>query len=240
MRILLHVKEHIVKALVIEDDAVVAEHVISLLQMDNFDVTHASDGAEGLKSAAANFFNLIVLDRSLPSLDGLSILQKLRALEIKTPVIILSALGRVEDRVMGLENGADDYLVKPFADSELLARVRALVRRDRKDIHPEIIVIDDLEIRIKARTVHRGGKHIAISRKEFELLKCLAENVGQYMPRQFLLEQVWNLHFDPQTNVVDVHISRLRRKLDEGFEGSLIKNVRGEGYKLEANIVSPS
>eukprot|EP01037_Dinobryon_pediforme_P047797 gene47797-62265_t len=151
----------------------------------------------------------------LPGLDGLALVARLRALDIATPVLILSALGRAANKVEGLEAGADDYLDKPFSDDELLARVRALLRRARKEPHPDVMLVGDVEIRVKARTVHRSGRHIALSPKEFELLRCLAEHAGSYVPRSLLLERVWNLRFDPQTNVVDVHVSRMRAKIEE-------------------------
>lgn len=220
------------KALIVEDDMRMASHIASLLQANGFETLHCADGKEGLKRAAESRFDLIILDRMLPSLDGIDILRSLRGLDVETPVLFLSALGRVSDKVEGLQTGADDYLAKPFADEELLARVISLTRR-RNAPHPEVMLVGDLEIRIKARTVHRAGKHIPVSPKEFELIRCLAERPGEYLPRAYLLEKVWNLHFDPQTNVVDVHVSRLRRKLDEGFERESIRAARGEGYMLD-------
>ena len=222
------------RALVIEDDSSTAAHVAELLAMQGFTVETCANGLQGLKLAAANAYTLIVADRMLPGLDGLNIVGRLRELEVKTPILILSALGRTENKVEGLERGADDYLAKPFADDEFAARVRALLRRAKPEAHPDVMLIGPLEIRIKARTVHRTGTHIALSPKEFELLHCLAEHAGAYVPRSILLERVWNLRFDPQTNVVDVHISRLRSKIDDGFESALIKSARGEGYMLEA------
>ena len=220
------------KALLVEDDLRMAAHITVLLQANGLEVVHCPDGKDGLKRAAESQFDLIILDRMLPSLDGIDILRSLRGLEVETPVLFLSALGRVSDKVEGLQTGADDYLAKPFADEELMARVASLTRR-RNAPHPEVMLVADLEIRIKARTVHRAGKHIPVSPKEFELIRCLAERAGEYLPRAYLLEKVWNLHFDPQTNVVDVHVSRLRRKLDEGFERESIRAARGEGYMLD-------
>lgn len=220
-------------ALVIEDDPRLAEHVAGLLRQLDHAVTVEADGAAGLTRAAAEPFDIVVLDRMLPSLEGLDVLRRLRELEIATPVLILSALGRTSDKVEGLETGADDYLAKPFADEEFIARVRSLARRAKVEPHPEVLLVGDIEIRIKARTVHRAGKHIPTSRKEFELIRCLAEHAGHFLPRAFLLERVWNLRFDPQTNVVDVHVSRLRRKLDEGFAREALVSGRGEGYKLD-------
>jgi two-component system OmpR family response regulator len=221
------------QALVVEDDARMAQHVASLLQVEGFTTQTCADGGLALKRAAETAFDLIVLDRMLPSLDGLEIVGQLRVLDVRTPVLFLSALGRVSDRVEGLEHGGDDYLVKPFADEELIARVRSLMRRGGDQPHPEVMLVGDIEIRIKARTVHRAGRHIATSPKEFELLRCLAEHAGSFLTRNYLLEKVWNLRFDPQTNVVDVHVSRLRRKMDEGFARACIVSARGEGYKLD-------
>ena len=222
------------RALVIEDDAVMAAHVADLLATRGFAAEVVADGAEGLRRAAAEPWDLIVTDRMLPGLEGLDVVERLRALEVPTPIMVVSALGLAGDRVAGLERGADDYLAKPFSDDEFLARVHALLRRARPEPHPEILLVGDIEIRIKARTVHRAGRHVALSPKEFELLRCLAEHAGRFVPRALLLERVWNLRFDPQTNVVDVHVSRLRGKIDEGFEGTVIRSARGEGYMLEA------
>jgi len=223
------------QVLIIEDDAVMAAHVADLLAGRGAVCETLADGRAGLARAAAQPFDLIVTDRMLPGLEGLDVVERLRALEVETPVLVLSALGQATDRVEGLERGADDYLAKPFADDELLARVGALLRRARKEPHPEVLVIGSIEIRVKARTVHRAGRHVALSPKEFELLRCLAEHAGQFVPRSLLLERVWNLRFDPQTNVVDVHVSRLRGKIDEGFEAPAILTARGEGYQLVAD-----
>jgi two-component system, OmpR family, response regulator len=223
-------------ALIVEDDPRMAAHIETLLDGAGFETTVSHDGAEGLKLAAAGGYDLIVLDRMLPSLDGIAIVTRLRELDVTTPLLILSALSRVSQRVEGLEGGADDYLSKPFADEELLARARTLVRRRMKEAHPEVLLVGDIEIRVKARTVHRAGRHVPTSRKEFELVRCLAEHAGNYLPRSYLLEKVWNLHFDPQTNVVDVHVSRLRRKLDDGFERPSIHSARGEGYKFDPGL----
>ena len=224
------------KVLIVEDDVRIAARIGALLERNGMAFDMAHDGALGLEKAAAEPFDLIVLDRMLPSMEGLEIVTKLRALEFTVPVLFLSALGRVGDRVDGLESGADDYLAKPFADDEFMARIRSLLRRAKKEPHPEVLLAGDIEIRIKARTVHRAGKHVPMSRKEFELMRCLAENRGTYLPRSYLLEKVWNLHFDPQTNVVDVHVSRLRRKLEEGFEHPVIHTARGEGYKFDPEM----
>ncbi|MCE1238089.1 MAG: response regulator transcription factor [Hyphomicrobiales bacterium] len=220
------------RILVIEDDAVMAAHMAALLAGRDHVATTVADGAEGLARAAAEPWDLIVGDRMLPGLEGLDVVERLRALEVTTPVLIVSALGLPGDRVHGLERGADDYLAKPFADDEFLARVHALLRRSRPEPHPEVLLVGDVEIRVKARTVHRADRHVPLSPKEFELLRCLAEHAGHFVPRSLLLERVWNLRFDPQTNVVDVHVSRLRGKIDDGFATSVIRTSRGEGYML--------
>lgn len=219
-------------ALIIEDDKEMAQHTAELLRRHGFVAECAYDGTSGLKRAAAESFDLIIVDRMLPGMDGLSIVAQLRAYDVRTPVLMLSALGLTGQKVEGLEHGADDYLAKPFADDELMARVRALLRRTASEPHPEVLVVGSIEIRIKARTVHRAGKHIAVSPKEFELIRCLAEHAGAYVPRSLLLERVWKLRFDPQTNVVDVHVSRLRAKIENGFDEPVIKSARGEGYML--------
>lgn len=218
--------------LIIEDDTETARHVAGLMGAESWSAEIVADGALGLARAAARPFDLIIADRMLPQVDGLAIVRRLRALDIQTPVLVLSALGRAANKVEGLEDGADDYLAKPFSDDELLARVRALLRRARSEPHPEITLVGDIEIRLKARTVHRAGRHIALSPKEFELLRCLAEHAGTFVPRALLLERVWKLRFDPQTNVVDVHVSRLRAKLEDNFDEPAIHTARGEGYKL--------
>lgn len=221
-------------ALVIEDDPRFSERIVELLRQEGYVAACEVDGEAGLRRGAAEPFDLIVLDRMMPALDGLTVLRRLRELDVRSPVLVLSALGRVAEKVEGLESGADDYLAKPFADEEFIARVRSLARRFRPEPHPEVLLVGDIEIRIKARTVHRAGKHIPTSRKEFELIRCLAENAGRFLSRSYLLERVWNLRFDPQTNVVDVHVSRLRRKLDDGFAREALVSARGEGYKLDA------
>ena len=223
------------RTLIIEDDAVMAAHVAGLLAGRGFEPDVVADGAEGLRRAAAQAYDLVVTDRMLPGLEGLDVIERLRDLGVTTPVMVVSALGLAGDRVDGLERGADDYLAKPFSDDEFIARVHALLRRARSEPHPEVVLVGDIEIRVKARTVHRAGRHVALSPKEFELLRCLAEHAGRYVPRSLLLERVWKLRFDPQTNVVDVHVSRLRGKIDEGHDGTVIRSARGEGYMLSAD-----
>lgn len=226
-------------ALVVEDDPRFSARVAALLEREGYATICEADGEAGLRRAAAQAFDLIVLDRMLPGLDGLDVLRRLRALGVGAPALILSALGRVEEKVDGLESGADDYLSKPFADEEFCARVRTLARRRRAEAHPQVLLVGDVEIHVKARTVHRAGRFIPTSPREFDLIRCLAEHAGRYLTRAFLLEKVWNLRFDPQTNVVDVHVGRLRRKLDEGFSRSALVTARGEGYKLDDGAGAP-
>lgn len=223
------------KILIVEDDTETAAYVQRGLSEDGHSVQHAATGVDGLFRATDEKFDLIILDRMLPALDGLSVLRALRAAGIATPVLVLSALGSVGDRIEGLDSGSDDYLVKPFAFAELLARVNALVRRSeaRVSADPKIIV-GDLEIDPLARQVRRAGRKIELKPREYLLLEYFARNHGRIITRTMLLEQVWNYHFDPGTNVIDVHVSRLRRKLDSEFERPMLQTVRGAGYMLAA------
>lgn len=223
------------KILIVEDDTETAAYVQRGLSEDGHSVEHAATGVDGLFRATDEKFDLIILDRMLPALDGLSVLRALRAAGIATPVLVLSALGSVGDRIEGLDSGSDDYLVKPFAFAELLARVNALVRRSeaRVSADPKIIV-GDLEIDPLARQVRRAGRKIELKPREYLLLEYFARNHGRIITRTMLLEQVWNYHFDPGTNVIDVHVSRLRRKLDSEFERPMLQTVRGAGYMLAA------
>ncbi|MES2146716.1 MAG: response regulator transcription factor [Pseudomonadota bacterium] len=223
------------KILIVEDDTETAAYVQRGLSEDGHSVEHAATGVEGLFRATDEKFDLIILDRMLPALDGLSVLRALRAAGIATPVLVLSALGSVGDRIEGLDSGSDDYLVKPFAFAELLARVNALLRRSeaRVSADPKIIV-GDLEIDPLARQVRRAGRKIELKPREYLLLEYFARNHGRIVTRTMLLEQVWNYHFDPGTNVIDVHVSRLRRKLDSEFERPMLQTVRGAGYMLAA------
>jgi two-component system OmpR family response regulator len=199
-------------------------------------VDHVSDGQEGLFRASGGSYDLVILDRMLPKLNGLAVLRGLRGAGIAAPVLILSALGTVGDRIEGLDSGSDDYLVKPFSFAELLARVTALLRRSevRATADPRITVAD-LEIDLLSRTVRRGGQKLDLKPREYLLLEYFARNEGKVVTRTMLLEQVWDYHFDPGTNVIDVHVSRLRRKLDDGFARPLLHTVRGAGYMLAAN-----
>ncbi len=224
------------RILIIEDDAQIASFIVKGLSELGFTVDHASDGRDGWLMAATEPYAAIVVDRMLPGMDGLAIVQGLRASGSTTPVLILSALGQVDDRVKGLRAGGDDYLTKPFAFSELHARIDALLRRDRKQGAQESVLrCADLEMDLIARTVRRRGKVIALQPREFQLLEFLLRHVGHVVSRTMLLEGVWGFHFDPQTNVIDVHMSRLRQKVDYGFEPALLQTVRGAGYRLAAD-----
>lgn len=221
------------RILIVEDDPNTAAFVQKGLRESGHAVDHSADGREGLFLATSETYDAIVLDRMLPALDGLAVLRALRAAGASTPVLLLSALGEVDDRVAGLRAGGDDYLVKPFAFSELLARLEALARRPRNGGAPETVLrAGDLQMDLLARSVHRGGRAIELQPREFRLLEYLLRHAGQVVTRTMLLEGVWDYHFDPQTNVIDVHISRLRGKVDRDFPRALIHTVRGAGYML--------
>jgi two-component system OmpR family response regulator len=221
------------RVLIIEDDEQLAAYLTKALREIGATVDHAADGREGLLLAAGNDYEALVIDRMLPSLEGLSIVRTLRASGNKTPVLILSALGEVDDRVEGLRAGGDDYLVKPFAFSELHARIEALLRRAAPgDVPQTHFKVSDLELDLLTREVVRDGKKIPLQPREFRLLEYLMSHAGQVVTRTMLLEHVWDYHFDPQTNVIDVHISRLRGKIDRDFEQPLLHTVRGAGYMI--------
>ena len=219
--------------LLIEDDTEAARVLVKGLTESGYAVDHAADGREGLSRALAGRFDLIVTDRMLPHVDGLAIIQQLRRARLATPVLVLSALGTVDDRIRGLKAGGDDYLTKPFAFAELLARVEALLRR-RPSAAAEstVLRVADLEFDLIARKVTRGGEEIELTAREQKLLEFLMRREGQVVTRTMLLEGVWDLHFDPQSNLVDVHISRLRQAIDRGAARLLIHTVRGSGYVL--------
>ena len=220
--------------LIIEDDQQTAAYLRKGLEQSGHTVDHAADGKDGLFMAMEASFDLLVVDRMLPALDGLSIIRTLRAAEQSMPVLILSALGDVDDRVEGLQAGGDDYLVKPFAFAELLARVEALGRRGDGGVVRETTLREgDLSIDLLARKVSRAGQSIELQPQEFRLLEFLLRHRGQVVTRTMLLEGVWDYHFDPQTNVIDVQISRLRAKVDKPFGHPLLHTVRGAGYCLE-------
>jgi two-component system, OmpR family, response regulator len=223
------------RILVIEDDADTADYLVKGLNEAGFVVDRAADGREGLFMALGQNYDTFIIDRMLPALDGLQIVQTLRAQGDRTPVLILSALAQVDDRVKGLRAGGDDYLTKPYAFSELLARIEALLRRGSADGAEPRLKIGDLEMDLLARTVKRAGRAIELQPREFKLLEYLMRHAGQVVTRTMLLEGVWDYHFDPQTNVIDVHVSRLRQKIDKGFERPLLHTVRGAGYTLRAD-----
>jgi two-component system OmpR family response regulator len=223
------------RILIIEDDRATADFMAKALNEQGHLTDRADNGRDGLYMASGRDYDVVVTDRMLPKLDGLSVVQALRAAGIDTPILILSALGKVNDRVQGLKAGADDYLVKPFAASELLARIDALKRRHSVTATETSLRVGDLEMDLLARTVTRASKKIDLQPREFRLLECLLRYAGQVVTRTMLLEQVWDYHFDPQTNVIEVHISRLRGKIDKGFETPLLHTVRGAGYMLRAN-----
>jgi two-component system OmpR family response regulator len=222
------------RVLVIEDDPHTREFIVQGLRESGHGADASPDGNEGLELAIERDYDAIVLDRMLPGLDGLSLLKSLREHGRRTPILILSALGEVDDRVEGLTRGGDDYLVKPFAFSELLARLEALHRRRDGDSAKTWLKVADLEMDLLARRVKRAGKPIELQPREFRLLEYLMRHSGQVVTRTMLLEKVWDYHFDPQTNVIDVHVSRLRSKIDKGFDPPLLHTVRGAGYVLRA------
>lgn len=223
------------KILVVEDDAAAAAYLAKGLGEAGYAVEVAHDARDGLFLASEGTFDAMVVDRMLPGFDGLAMIGAARAAGIAAPALVLSALGTVDDRVGGLKAGADDYLTKPFSFAELVARIESLLRRaDSRSAGPQAarLAVGDLEIDLLARTVTRAGRPIVLGAREFSLLEYLARNAGQVVTRTMMLEKIWNYHFDPGSNVVDVHIARLRRKIDEGFASPLLHTVRGAGYKL--------
>ncbi len=221
------------RILVVEDDADVAGFVLKGLREAGHVAQEAGNGHESLALASAETFDAIILDRMLPGgLDGLQVLESLRARDNQTPVLFLSAMAGVDDRVEGLRAGGDDYLTKPFAFSELLARVEALLRRGRASGPETRLVVGDLEMDLLSRVVRRRGRKIELQPREFRLLEYLMRHAGQVVTRTMMLEGVWDYHFDPQTNVIDVHVSRLRQKIDRPFDVAVIQTVRSVGYML--------
>jgi two-component system, OmpR family, response regulator len=220
--------------LLIEDDLEAAEYLVKGLRENGYTIEHSADGRDGLARATQHRYDVIIADRQLPHMDGLAIIGALRQKADHTPVLILSALGTVDDRVHGLKAGGDDYLTKPFAFSELLARIEALSRRgSASGTESTRLQLGDLEMDLLTRRVAREGRNIDLTSKEFQLLEYLLRRPGQVVTRTMLLEGVWNLHFDPQTNIIDVHMSRLRNAVDKGFSRPLIHTVRGAGYVLK-------
>lgn len=223
------------RILVIEDDRDTAVFLTKGLSESGHITDHAGDGEDGLAMALEGVHDVLIVDRMLPKLDGLSLIEQLRADGVQTPVLILSALGQVDDKVKGLRAGGDDYLSKPYAFSELLARVEGLVRRGQPEAAATKFTVGDLELDILSRTVTRGSVEISLLPREFKLLEYLVRHAGQVVTRTMLLENVWDYHFDPQTNVIDVHVSRLRAKIDKGFDEPLLHTVRGAGYTIRAD-----
>lgn len=221
------------KILIVEDDLEAAAYLSKAFRETGIVADHASDGESGLFMASENAYDVLVVDRMLPRRDGISLITELRTRSIETPVLILSALGQVDDRVEGLRAGGDDYLPKPYAFSELLARVEVLGRRKGAPDKDMVYRVGDLELDRLAHEVKRGGKEILLQPREFRLLEYLMKNAGQVVTRTMLLENVWDYHFDPQTNVIDVHVSRLRSKIERETERPLLKTVRGAGYMIK-------
>ena len=222
------------RILIIEDDVEASDAMCRGLSEAGHECSTAADGLEGLEVARNGEFDVMVVDRMMPRMDGVTTVETLRREGDQTPVLFLSALGEIEDRVAGLKAGGDDYLVKPYALAELVARVDALARRRETGSVNTVLRVGDLEMDLIGRTVHRAGKEIDLQPREFQLLEFLMRHAGQSVTRTMLLEKVWEYHFDPQTNVIDVHISRLRSKIDKGFDKAMLQTVRGAGYRLEA------
>ncbi len=220
------------RILLVEDDRETAAYLVKALKEAGHVPDHAADGEEGAFLAETNRYDVMVVDRMLPKKDGLTLVAEARAKGNDTPVLILSALGQVDDRVTGLRAGGDDYLAKPYAFSELLARIEVLARRRKPGEAETLLRVGDLELDRLSHQVRRGGTPIPLQPREFRLLEYLMKHAGQVVTRTMLLENVWDYHFDPQTNVIDVHISRLRSKVDKGFKDTLVHTVRGAGYMI--------
>jgi two-component system OmpR family response regulator len=227
------------KILIVEDDEETAAFVAAGLNARGHEAAIVTNGRDGFDRAIAGHFDAIILDRMLPELDGLGIVALMRAERVSTPVLFLTNLSGIDDRVEGLEAGGDDYLVKPFAFEELMARLTALARRPVLGSSPTVLVAGDLEMDLLARTVRRGGEEIDLQPREFRLLEFLMRSEGRVLTRKMLLEQVWEFNFDPQTNIVESHISRLRTKIDRGRAAPLIQTVRGAGYLLRVPNSTP-
>lgn len=222
--------------LLVEDDTLVADFVVAELVAAGHQCSHEEDGQAGLERALAERFDVLIVDRMMPRLDGLGLITALRAAGVHTPVLVLSALGEVDARVQGLQSGADDYLVKPFSMAELVARLEVLQRRAAKPSAETVtrLAVEDLSMDLLRQHVQRGDDVIALQPREYKLLEYLMRNAGQVVTRAMLLEHVWGYHFDPQTNVIDVHVSRLRQKIDKDYDSALLTTVRGAGYCLGA------
>lgn len=222
------------KILLIEDDSETADYIVQGLEEEGHTVSVATDGRQGLLDGAAEVWDLLVVDRLLPELDGVSVVRLLRGSGVEAPMLFLTALGGIDDRVAGLNVGGDDYLVKPFAFAELVARINALARRPRRTSPETSLRVGDLEVDLLARTVRRSKMAIDLQPREFRLLEYLMRHAGQVVTRTMLLENVWDMHFDPHTNVVESHVSRLRAKIAKGGDAELIHTIRGAGYCLRA------
>jgi two-component system OmpR family response regulator len=221
--------------LVIEDDPVTAQHLSTALETSGYHVDLALNGNDGLRLGLSASYVVMAIDRLLPGIDGLAVARRLREAGNTTPVLIISALGDVDDRVRGLRGGGDDYLVKPFAFAELLARLEALVRRGTDFVRETVLRVGDLELDLVSRTANRSGKEINLLPREFQVLEYLVRNEGRVVSRAMLLRQVWNLQFDPTTNIVDVYVARVRRKLDSQRNYPLIHTIRGIGFSVRAH-----
>ncbi|MES2255310.1 MAG: response regulator transcription factor [Pseudomonadota bacterium] len=222
------------KILLIEDDPETADHICHALRAQGHDVEERRTGTDGLASARSGQYAALIVDRMLPGLDGLSLVRQLRDEGFQTPVLFLTTMTGIDDRVAGLNVGGDDYLAKPFALAELVARINAITRRGEPG-PPVILRADDLEMDLIRRTVHRGGKPVDLQPQEFRLLEYMLRNAGRLVTRSMLLENVWDLHFDPRTNIVETHMSRLRAKMDRGYTREMIHTIRGNGYILRAD-----
>ncbi len=224
------------RVLIIEDDAKTAAYLEKALKESGHSAEIAEDGEAGLEAAISSEFDVLIVDRMLPKQNGLAVIQALRKKNIQTPALVLSALGAVDDRVQGLRAGGDDYLAKPFAFSELLARVEALARRASPEESASRYIVGDLVLDRLTHKVTRKGEAVQLQPREYRLLEYLMKNAGQVVTRTMLLENVWDYHFDPQTNVIDVHISRLRAKIDKNFDTPLLQTVRGAGYMIGGGL----
>jgi len=224
---------HSVRVLIVEDDLTIASFLVKGFREAGFAVDHAPDGDAGLHMASTEPYDVAIVDLMLPKLDGLTVIQRLREQKIRTPVIILSARHTVDDRVKGLETGGDDYLTKPFAFSELLARVQALMRRATSASEATRLVVGDLVMDLTSRRVTREGREIPLRPREFALLEYLMRNAGRVVSKTMILAHVWDYNFDPRTNVVDVLVFRLRDRIDKGFDRKMLQTVRGMGYVLQ-------
>ena len=222
------------RVLVIEDDPETAEQLVETLSTNGYHVDLAVNGNEGVSRARAAEYAVMTIDRMLPGIDGIAVIRRLRESGVVTPALIVSALGEVDDRVRGLRAGGDDYLVKPFAFAELLARVEALARRSATVVKETVLRVGDLTLDLVSRTVSRGGRDIDLLPREFQVLEYLVRNEGHVVPRAMLLQHVWDLHFDPTTNIIDVYVGRVRRKIDSQQAYPLIHTVRGVGFCVRA------